>query len=66
MAQLFLEVLIVGLITGLVGVIWIIVRDCFDDDHDSGVNPLEGTPLPEQHDQEEPHKHSPRHSKIAA
>ena len=66
MAQLFLEILIVGLFTGLVGIIWMIVRDCFADDRDSGVKQIGGTPLSEPHDQEEPHKHSPSHSKIAA
>ena len=66
MAQIFLEILIVGLFTGLVGIIWMIVRDCFDDDHDSGVNRLEETLLSEPHDGEKAHEHSSSHSKIAA
>jgi hypothetical protein len=66
MTQLILEVLIVGLFTALVGIVWMVVRDCFDDDQDSGVKQLGGTPLSEPHDQEEPHKHSPSHSNIAA
>jgi hypothetical protein len=66
MTQIILEVLIVGLITGLVGIIWIVVRDCFDDNHDSGVNRLEGTHLPEPCDGEQPQEHSSRQSKTAA
>ncbi|MEO6307283.1 MAG: hypothetical protein ABIO96_06560 [Nitrospiraceae bacterium] len=66
MAQIILEVLIVGLFTGLVGIIWMIVRDCFDDGHDSVVKQIGGTPLSEPHDRVESHKHSPPHSNIAA
>ena len=66
MAQVIIEVIIVGLFTGLVGIIWIVIRDCFDDDHDSVVKQIGGTPLSEPRDQEESHKHAPPHSKIAA
>ena len=33
MVQVIVEVVIVGLLTGLVGIIWMIVRSRFDDDH---------------------------------
>ena len=66
MAQVIIEVLIVGLFTALVGIVWMVVRDCFDDDQDSGVKQLGGTPLSEPHDQEESHEHASPHSKIAA
>ena len=66
MAQLFLEILIVGLFTGLVGIIWMIVRDYFDDDPCSTDKLIRGTPLSEPHDGEKPHEHSSSHSKIAA
>jgi hypothetical protein len=66
MAQIFLEILIVGLFTGLVGIIWMIVRDCFADDRDSEVKQIGGTPLSEPHDGEKLHEHSSPHSKIAA
>ena len=66
MTQLILEVLIVGLFTALVGIVWIVVRDCFDDNHDSVVKQIGGTPLSEPRDQEESHEHAPPHSKIAA
>ena len=66
MAQVIIEVLVVGLFTALVGIVWMVVRDCFDDDQDSGVKQIGGTPLSEPHDQEESHEHSPSHSNIAA
>jgi hypothetical protein len=61
-----LEVLIAGLIAGLVWIIWMIVHSYFDTDDSSVDNQLGGTSLSEQHDREEPHKHSSRQSKSAA
>jgi hypothetical protein len=34
MVQVILQVLIVGLLTGLVGIIWMIARNSLTDDHD--------------------------------
>jgi hypothetical protein len=57
---------IVGvLLTGLMGLIWVIVLDLLGDDrhsHDSRQENLS----PEPHDGEEPHESSPRKSKVAA
>jgi hypothetical protein len=66
MELIILEVVIVGLIAGLAGIIWMTVRSYFNDDHYSKDNRLGETPLAEQHDREEPHKHSPPQSKAAA
>jgi hypothetical protein len=33
MVQAIVQVLIVGLLTGLVGIIWLIVHDFFEDGH---------------------------------
>lgn len=33
MVQVIIEVAIIGLLTGLVGIIWMIVRHNFDGDH---------------------------------
>lgn len=66
MELLILEVLIVGLIAGLAGIIWIIVRNYFNDSHDFENNRLEGIPLPEPHDGETPQEHSSRQSKAVA
>ena len=66
MELIILEVVIAGLIAGLVGIIWMTVRNYFDDDHYSKNNRLGGTPLSEQHDLEEPHKQSSPQSKAAA
>ena len=38
MALVITEVGIVGLLTGLVGIIWMIVRSSFDDDHNPDDN----------------------------
>ena len=66
MELMILEVVIVGLIAGLVGIIWMTVRNYFNDDHYSKDNRLGGTPLSDQHDREEPHKHSSPQPKAAA
>jgi hypothetical protein len=66
MTQLLLEVLIVGLLTGLVGIIWMIVRDCFDDDPCSTDKLISLPPLSEPRDREESHEQSSRKSKVAA
>jgi hypothetical protein len=55
MEQVIIEVMIVGLLTGLVGIIWIIVRDCFDDDHYPSDNRHESA-SPVHHGGEEPHE----------
>jgi hypothetical protein len=38
MIQLLVQVLIVALLTGLVGIIWLVVRDTFGDDHHTNDN----------------------------
>jgi hypothetical protein len=57
MVQVIIELMIVGLLTGLVGIIWIIVRDCFDDDHYPNDNRQESA-SPVHHDGAEPHERS--------
>ena len=66
MVQAIVQVLIVGLLTGLVGIIWIIVRDVLQEDHYPGDIRLAKTPSPEPRNGEEPHDPSSRPSKIAA
>ena len=66
MELVILEVLIVGLIAGLAGIIWMIVRNYFSDDQSSEYNQLSGTPLSEPHDGEKPHEHLSPQSKAAA
>ena len=66
MELVILEVLIVGLMAGMVGIIWMIVRNYFNDGHDSEGNRLDGTPLPEPHDGETPQEQASQHSKAAA
>ncbi|HEV8327545.1 MAG TPA: hypothetical protein VGQ08_08670 [Nitrospiraceae bacterium] len=57
---------IVGvLLTGLMGLIWVIVLDLLGDDHHSHDNRQEN-PSPEPHDGEESHEVSPRQPKAAA
>ena len=57
---------IVGvLLTGLMGLVWVIVLDLLGDDHHSHDNRQEN-PSPEPHDGEESHEVSPRKSKVAA
>jgi hypothetical protein len=55
--------IIVVLLAGLVGIIWLIVRDILSDDHHPHDNG-QGNPSPEPHDGEEPHEGSPRQSKV--
>ncbi|HSL02051.1 MAG TPA: hypothetical protein VK901_00755 [Nitrospiraceae bacterium] len=62
MLEGIIEVLIVGLLTGLVGIIWIIVRDCFDDDHSPNDSRQESA-SPDHHDGEEPYALSSRQPK---
>jgi len=52
------------LLTGLVGLIWVIVLDILGGDHHPRDN-RQGNPSPEQHDGEEPHEASPRQPKVA-
>ena len=66
MELIILEVVIVGLIAGLAGIIWMTVRNSFNDDHYSKDHRLGETPLSEQHGLEEPHKQSSPQSKAAA
>ena len=44
MVQVILQVLIVGLLTGLVGIIWMIARNSLTDDHDPDDNRQGETP----------------------
>ena len=57
---------IVGvLLTGLIGLIWVIILDLLGGDHHPRDN-RQGNPSPEPHDGKEPHEISPRKSKVAA
>lgn len=66
MEQIILEIFIVGLFAALVGIIWMVVRDCFNDDPCSTDKLIGGTPLSEPRDREESHEQSSRKSKVAA
>jgi hypothetical protein len=66
MVQLILQVLIVGLLTTMVGIIWVIARHSFDDDHYSDDNREGGSLLSEPSDGKGPHEPSSHGSKIAA
>lgn len=67
MELVILEILIVGLIAGLAGIVWMIARNYFADDHFFEDNQLGGVPLSETHDPEVPQKeHSAEQSKVAA
>ena len=66
MVQVILQVLIVGLITGMVGIIWVIARHSFDDDHYSDGERQRGSPPSEPSDGKDPHERSSPQSKIAA
>jgi len=57
--------IIVLLLMGLVGLIWVIVLDILGDGHPPHDKRQE-TPSPEPHDGEEAHEASPRQSKVAA
>ena len=57
--------IIVMLLAGLVGVIWLIVLDFRGGGHRTHDKRI-GSPSPEPHDGEEPHKRSSRQSKVAA
>ena len=47
MVQIILQVLIVGLLTAMAGIIWVIVRHSFDDDLYSDDNQQGGSPSSE-------------------
>jgi hypothetical protein len=66
MVQIILQVLIVGLLTAMAGIIWVIVRHSFDDDLYSDDNQQGGGPSPEPSTGKDPHEPSSRQSKIAA
>jgi flagellar basal body-associated protein FliL len=66
MVQIILQVLIVGLLTAMAGIIWVIVRHSFDDDLYSDDNQQGGSPSSEPSNGKDPHKPSSRQSKIAA
>ena len=66
MVQLILQVLIVGLFAGLAGIIWMVVRHSFDDDHVFDDNRLGGHPSSTPSNGNDPDEPSPRQSKIAA
>jgi hypothetical protein len=58
-------VIIGVLLTGLVGLIWVMVLDILGSDHHPRDN-QPGNPSPEPHDGEEPHEGSSRQPKVAA
>lgn len=66
MVQIILQVLIVGLLTAMAGIIWVIVRHSFDDDLYSDGNQQDGSPSSEPSDGMDPHEPPSRQSKIAA
>lgn len=66
MVQLILQALIVGLFAGLAGIIWMVVRHSFDDDHVFDDNRQGGHPWSTPCNGNDPHEPSPRQSKIAA
>jgi len=66
MVQAILQVLIVGLLTGLAGIIWMVVRHSFDDDLYFDDNRQVGSPSSEPSDGKDPHERSSRQSNIAA
>lgn len=57
--------IIVVLLVGLVGLIWVIVLDLLGRDRHPRDN-RQGNPSPQPHDGEEPHEGSPRQPKVAA
>ena len=66
MGQAIVQVLIVVLFTGLVGIILMIVRDIFQNDHYPSDNRLERTPTSEPSNGEEPYERLSRQSKATA
>lgn len=66
MVQVILQVFIVGLLTTMAGIIWVIVRHSFDDDLYSDDNEQGGSPPSEPSNGNHPHEPSSRQSKIAA
>ncbi len=63
MVQALLLVFTVGLFTILAGIIWMITRHSFDDDHHSGDIRQSGNSLSESRDKGE--SHGSRYSKVA-
>ena len=57
--------IIVLLLAGLVGLIWVMVLDTLGDRHHSH-DKQQGSSSPESHDGEKAHEGSPRQSKVAA
>ena len=66
MVQLILQILIVWMIAGLVGIIWMVFRHSLNDDYNSDDNRQGGIPSSEPCDGKDPHEHSSRHSNVAA
>ena len=66
MVQLILQILMVLMIAGLVGIIWMVVRHSFDDDYDSDAERQGGSPSSKPRDGKDSLEHSSRHSKVAA
>ena len=60
MVQAIIELVIVGLLTGLVGIIWMIVRDNFNDDHAPDDNRHAAGLSPNHHDGEESYDRTDR------
>ena len=65
MVQTIVQLLIMGLLTALVGIIWFIVRDIFEVDHCPSEAGLAKTSAPEPYNEEELHEPSSQQSKIA-
>jgi hypothetical protein len=66
MVQLILQILIVLMIAGLVGIIWMVVRHSFNDNDDSTNNRLGGSSSSEPCDGKDPHESSSLQLKAAA
>lgn len=66
MVQIILQVLIVGLLTAMAGIIWVIVHHSFGDDLYSDGNQQGGSPSSEPNNGKDPHEPPSRQSKIAA
>jgi hypothetical protein len=66
MVQVILQVLIVGLLTAMAAIVWVIFRHSFDDYHFFDDNRQGGHPSSKPSNGNDPHEPSPRQSKIAA
>ena len=62
MVLVTIQVLIAGLLTGLVVIIWMVVHDVFGSNHHAD-DKRQGSAAPDHHDGEESHEGSSRQSK---